>query len=137
MPVGENLGVSANEFVSAFEMLKMVREIGELEPVAGPEGNGPATYFRFPGAAGTVGVITPMSHNYCERCNRMRLTADGKLRPCLFGSLETNLRDPLRAGQSLVPLIEETLRIKPERHYLVQGSAEGSGGLLALSQVGG
>jgi cyclic pyranopterin phosphate synthase len=67
----------------------------------------------------------------------MRLTADGKLRPCLFGSLGTNLRDPLRAGQSLVPLIEETLRIKPERHYLVQGSAEGSGGLLALSQVGG
>jgi cyclic pyranopterin phosphate synthase len=67
----------------------------------------------------------------------MRLTADGKLRPCLFGSLETNLRDPLRAGQPLEPLIEETLRIKPERHHLVQGSAQGSGGLLALSQVGG
>jgi cyclic pyranopterin phosphate synthase len=137
MPVGENLGVSANEFVSAFEMLRLVREIGALEPVPGPEGNGPATYFRFPGAAGTVGVITPMSHNYCERCNRMRLTADGKLRPCLFGSLETNLRDALRAGEPLEPLIEETLRIKPERHHLVQGSAQGSGGLLALSQVGG
>jgi cyclic pyranopterin phosphate synthase len=67
----------------------------------------------------------------------MRLTADGKLRPCLFGHIETNLRDPLRAGESLVPLIEHTLRIKPERHYLVQGSATGSGGLLALSQVGG
>jgi GTP 3',8-cyclase len=137
MPVGENLGVSANEFVSAWEMLDRVRNIGAIEPVPGPPGNGPATYFRLPGARGTVGVITPMSHNYCERCNRMRLTADGKLRPCLFGSIETNLRDPLRAGQSLVPLIEETLRIKPERHNLVQGSAVGSGGLLALSQVGG
>jgi hypothetical protein len=47
------------------------------------------------------------------------------------------LRDPLRAGQPLEPLIEHTLAIKPERHYLVQGSAAGSGGLLALSQVGG
>ncbi|MCI0434695.1 MAG: GTP 3',8-cyclase MoaA [Gemmatimonadetes bacterium] len=137
MPVGENLGVSAGEFVSALEMLERVRRIGALEPVAGPEGNGPATYFRFPAAAGTVGVITPMSHNYCERCNRMRLTADGRLRPCLFGHIETNLRDPLRRSEPLVPLIEHTLRIKPERHHLVQGSASGSGGLLALSQVGG
>jgi cyclic pyranopterin phosphate synthase len=137
MPVGENLDVSADEYLSAFEMLERVRSIGDIEPVSGPPGNGPATYFRFPGARGTVGVITPMSHNYCDRCNRMRLTADGKLRPCLFGHIETNLRDPLRAGESLVPLIEHTLRIKPERHYLVQGSATGSGGLLALSQVGG
>ena len=137
MPVAENLGVSAHEFVSAFEMLESLRSIGELEPVAGPDGNGPATYFRFAGAAGTVGVITPMSHNYCDRCTRMRLTADGKLRPCLFGDIETNLRDPLRNGDPLEPLIEHTLRIKPERHHLVRGSAAGSGGLLALSQVGG
>ncbi len=137
MPVGENLDVSANEYVSAPEMLKRLRGIGELAPVDGPKGNGPATYFQFPGAPGTVGVITPMSHNYCDTCNRMRLTADGKLRPCLFGDLHTNLRDPLRAGEALEPLIEETLRIKPERHNLVQGSDEGSGGLLALSQIGG
>ena len=100
-------------------------------------GNGPAAYFRFPGAAGTVGVITPMSHNFCDGCNRMRLTADGMLRPCLFGDLQTNLRDPLRAGLDLIPLIRHTLRIKPERHDLVQGSASGSGGLIALSQTGG
>ncbi|MGH7505439.1 MAG: GTP 3',8-cyclase MoaA, partial [Longimicrobiales bacterium] len=137
MPVGENLDVSAREFVSAREMLDAVRAIGALHPVAGPAGNGPATYFHYDGARGTVGVITPMSHNYCERCNRMRLTADGRLRPCLFGSIETNLRDPLRAGEPLAPLIERTLAIKPERHYLVQGSDAGSGGLLALSQVGG
>ncbi len=137
MPVGENLGVSASEYVPALEMLERVRRIGALEPVAGPEGNGPATYFRFPDAAGTVGVITPMSHNYCDRCNRMRLTANGRLRPCLFGDIETDLRDPLRRGEPLEPLIEHTLRIKPERHHLVQGSASGSGGLLALSQVGG
>jgi cyclic pyranopterin phosphate synthase len=137
MPVGENLGISAEEFVSAFEMLDRLRALGSLLPVTGPAGNGPATYFSLPGAAGTVGVITPMSHNYCERCNRMRLTADGRLRPCLFGSIETDLRGPLRRGEPLEPAIEETLRIKPERHHLVRGRADGSGGLLALSQVGG
>jgi GTP 3',8-cyclase len=137
MPTGENLSVSANEYISAYDMLKRVRRIGELEPVEGPDGNGPATYFRFPDAPGTVGVITPMSHNYCDRCNRMRLTADGQLRPCLFGDIQTNLRDPLRRGEPLEPLVRHTLAIKPERHHLVQGSAQGSGGLLALSQVGG
>ena len=137
MPVGENLGISASEFVSAIEMLQRLRRIGALEPVAGPAGNGPATYFQYPNARGSVGVITPMSHNFCDRCNRMRLTADGHLRPCLFGDIQTNLRDPLRRGEPLEPLIQHTLTIKPERHHLIQGSAAGSGGLLALSQVGG
>ena len=137
MPTGSNLDLSANSFVSCQEALARVRAIDQLEPVDGPFGNGPADYYRFPGAPGTVGVITPMSHNYCHRCNRMRLTAAGQLRPCLFGEIETNLRDHLRAGQDLRPLIEETLQIKPERHYLVQGSEIGSGGLVALSQTGG
>jgi cyclic pyranopterin phosphate synthase len=137
MPLGASLDVSMDEYVPASEMLARVRAIGDLQPDSGPGGNGPARYFRFRDAPGTVGVITPMSHNYCDTCNRMRLTADGNLRPCLFGSIQTNLRDPLRAGRDIRPLIEETLRIKPERHALVQGSAAGSGGLLALSQVGG
>jgi cyclic pyranopterin phosphate synthase len=137
MPTGANLDLSENQFVSCAEALRTVKEIDELEPVAGPFGNGPARYDQFPDAPGTIGVITPMSHNYCDRCNRMRLTADGQLRPCLFGHIQTNLRDPLRAGADIVPLIEQTLRIKPERHYLIQGSDLGSGGLVALSQTGG
>jgi cyclic pyranopterin phosphate synthase len=137
MPTGENLGVSRDEYVSSDEILASIGAVGELRPVAGPAGNGPARYFAFDGAPGTVGVITPMSHNYCGTCNRMRLTADGQLRPCLFGDLQTNLRDPLRRGEPIEPLIRQTLRIKPERHWLVQGSDAGSGGLAALSQVGG
>ena len=137
MPTGDNLDVSRDEYVSSDEMLGRIAALGDLLPVPGPGGNGPATYYAFPGAPGTVGVITPMSHNYCDRCNRMRLTADGQLRPCLFGSIQTNLRDPLRRGESIVPLVRATLRIKPERHHLVRGSAEGSGGLAALSEVGG
>ena len=137
MPTGSNLDLSRDSFIPCAEALDRLRGLGELEPVPGPWGNGPATYYRFPGAPGTVGVITPMSHNYCERCNRMRLTADGQLRPCLFGHLQTNLRDPLRRGEDLRPLIAETLLTKPERHWLVQGSDVGSGGLIALSQTGG
>jgi cyclic pyranopterin phosphate synthase len=137
MPTGSNLDLSQENYVSCQEALRRVRKIGQLEPAQGPTGNGPATYYRFAGAPGTIGVITPMSHNFCDRCNRMRLTADGQLRPCLFGSLQTNLRDPLRRGEELTPLIEHTLRVKPERHWLVQGSTMGSGGLVALSQTGG
>lgn len=137
MPTGSNLELSANQFIACTEALRRIEAIDALEAVEGPFGNGPARYHRFPGAPGTIGVITPMSHNYCDRCNRMRLTADGQLRPCLFGEIQTNLRDPLRAGEDLVPLVEETLEIKPERHYLIQGSDVGSGGLVALSQTGG
>jgi len=137
MPTTSNLELSAERYVSCREALRRVRSLGDLESVAGPTGNGPATYYRFPGAPGTVGVITPMSHNFCDRCNRMRLTADGQLRPCLFGDIQTNLRDPLRRGEELLPLIEETLRVKPERHELVQGGDAGSGGLVALAQTGG
>lgn len=137
MPTGENLDVQKDEFLSADEILERIGRIGKLEPVAGPKGNGPARYFAFEDAPGTIGVITPMSHTYCDRCNRMRLTADGQLRPCLFGEIQTNLRDPLRRGEPIEPLVRQTLRIKPERHWLMHGTDQGSGGLLALSQVGG
>ena len=137
MPVEDNLDLSADGYISSDEMLGRLSGIGLLEPDPGPGGNGPATYFRFPGARGTVGVITPMSHNYCDRCNRMRLTADGRLRPCLFGDIEVDLRRALRAGESITPLVRNALAVKPLRHDLVQGSSAGSGGLRALSQVGG
>lgn len=137
MPTESNLELSASGFLSCDEALARIAEVDALRPVPGPPGNGPATYFSLPGARGTVGVITPMSHNFCSRCNRMRLTADGQLRPCLFGTVQTPLRDALRRGEALEPLISETLRIKPEKHLLVRGSSEGSGGLIALSQTGG
>ncbi len=137
MPTESNLRLSRDRFLSCDEALDAVRAVGELVPAAGPAGNGPATYYRFLGAPGTIGVITPMSHNFCGSCNRMRLTADGQLRPCLFGTLQTPLREALRADAPIAPLIRKTLRIKPERHMLVQGSAAGSGGLVALSQTGG
>jgi GTP 3',8-cyclase len=137
MPTGANLDVSDRETVTSDEILSRIASLGEIRRVAGPAGNGPARYYAYPDAPGTIGVITPMSHTYCDTCNRLRLTADGQLRPCLFGDVQTDLRTALRRGEALEPLIRETLRIKPERHWLVQGSASGSGGLSALSEVGG
>lgn len=136
MPTEENLWLS-ERFISADELLSQLENTQELRPVEGPLGNGPARYFQFDGAPGTIGVITPLSHNYCNRCNRMRLTADGRLRTCLFGTHEIDLRAPLRETGDVLPAVEEALAGKPERHLLRIGTASGSGGLAALSQVGG
>lgn len=136
MPVGANLDLG-EAFISSDEMLERVRSLGETEPVPGPIGNGPARYYRFPGAPGTLGVITPLTHNYCMRCNRVRLLADGQVRTCLFGTHQVDLRAAVRTGEPLEPLILQALAEKPERHYLEPGSDVGSGGLRALSEVGG
>ncbi len=138
MPVHENLGVQRDAYVSADEILERVREIGDLRPVSGPGGNGPARYFAFPGAPGAVGVISPLSHDYCERCNRVRLTADGRLRLCLFGDYEVDLRTPLRAGASedeIAGLLRAAMLIKPERHHLRLG--ETASRMRAFSEIGG
>ena len=135
MPVGDLRELTWEHVVPSDEVLARVAALGPLEPAEGPaRGNGPARYYRLAGAPGTIGVITPMTHTYCETCNRVRLTADGRLRTCLFGDHEVNLRDPLRAGAPLEPLFRQALAEKPREHALLQMKI---GGLRALSQVGG
>ncbi|MBV8073987.1 MAG: GTP 3',8-cyclase MoaA [Candidatus Eremiobacteraeota bacterium] len=124
MPVEDNLDLQRESYVSADEILARIGEIEELRPVEGPGGNGPARYFAFAGARGAVGVISPLSHDYCERCNRVRLTADGRLRLCLFGDHHIDLRSPVRAGASrddLIEIFRGSMFIKPERHHLRLG----------------
>jgi cyclic pyranopterin phosphate synthase len=135
MPVGEMRDLTWEHVVPSEEILRRLEAISPLEPVIGPErGNGPARYFQLQGARGTIGVITPMSHTYCGSCNRVRLTADGRLRTCLFGDDEVDLRTPLREGLPLEPFFRSALASKPEQHHLLQMQV---GGLRALSQVGG
>ncbi|MEA2706145.1 MAG: 3,8-cyclase [Gemmatimonadaceae bacterium] len=135
MPVGEMRELTWDHVVPTEEILVSLQTLGDLEPVAGPQrGNGPARYYRLPGALGTIGVITPMSHTYCGSCNRVRLTADGRLRTCLFGDDEVDLRTPLRSGLPLEPFFRNALSTKPKEHHLLQMNV---GGLRALSQVGG
>jgi len=122
MPVaGED---NAPRFVSATEMRRRLEPMGKLEPCLPSVGNGPAKYFRLPDAKGTIGFITPISEHFCFDCNRMRLTADGKLRPCLLSDYEIDLKKPLRDGISkagLKKLFKKAVADKPLRHQLAEG----------------
>jgi GTP 3',8-cyclase len=134
MPVS---GDASLGFVSVKEMKKRLDSIGKMEPVKMEVGNGPAKYYRFPGAAGTVGFITPVTEHFCYQCNRLRLTADGKLRLCLLNEDEIDLKEPLRSGASideLKTLIENAIAKKPKGHHLAEGTIHKG---RPFSQVGG
>ncbi|MHB8177291.1 MAG: GTP 3',8-cyclase MoaA [Vulcanimicrobiaceae bacterium] len=138
MPAHENLELQRDTYIGADEIIEHVSRNHDLLPVAGPGGNGPARYFGYAGAPGAVGVISPLSHDYCERCNRVRLSADGRLRLCLFGDQHVDLRTAVRTGASeaeLAALLAGAMLIKPERHHLRLGEA--SSRMRALSEIGG
>jgi cyclic pyranopterin phosphate synthase len=138
MPVLENLADQRELYVSSDEILDRIRASDALAPVAGPGGNGPARYFSGDGWRGAVGVISPLSHEYCERCNRVRLSADGRLRLCLFGDHEIDFRTPVREGAGLdeiASLFRGGMLIKPERHHLRLGEAASR--MRAFSEIGG
>jgi cyclic pyranopterin phosphate synthase len=135
MPVGDLRELTWEHVVPSEEILKRLNAIAPLAAAPGPaKGNGPAAYYKWADARGSIGVITPMTHTYCASCNRVRLTADGRLRTCLFGDHEVDLRAPLRAGQPLEAFFRQALADKPKEHALLQMKV---GGLRALSQVGG
>ena len=135
MPVGGLRELTAEHIMPSEEVLERASVLGSLEAGGGPaRGNGPASYYHFSGAPGSIGVITPMTHTYCGSCNRVRLTADGRLRTCLFGDHEVDLRTPLRAEEPLEAYFRRALAEKPKEHALLQLRV---GGLRALSEVGG
>jgi cyclic pyranopterin phosphate synthase len=127
------------EFVPSIELRQHISLLGKLEPCASVTGNGPAMYYRLAGAKGTIGFISPHTEtSFCSRCNRMRLTPDGKLRPCLLGEDEIDLKMPLRNNASmeeLKRLILKAVASKPEHHHLGGGNVR----LVnrKMSQIGG
>ena len=141
MPTESNRHLQPEEFVSADLARQRIEErFGRLEPVsareAGPR-TGPAKAFRVPGAVGTVGFITPLSHTFCAECNRLRLTARGELRLCLFADRVYPLRPLLAKADSEAALESEILRVlqeKPAEHMLTQGNY---GNLVSFMQIGG
>ena len=138
MPVEDNVGLQRDAYISATEVLERISAIGTLRAVDGPGGNGPARYFALPDARGAVGVISPLSHDYCDRCNRVRLSADGRLRLCLFGEHHIDLRTPVREGAStdeLAAIFRGAMFIKPERHHLQLGETQSA--MRAFSEIGG
>ncbi|MEW6400590.1 MAG: GTP 3',8-cyclase MoaA [Chloroflexota bacterium] len=123
MPVGnaQDWGVGfplqPERYISIHEMQAQLSTFN-LQPSTTPMGNGPARTFRIPGALGTIGFISPLGEHFCQNCNRLRLTADGSLRPCLLLDGEINLRHALRNGEPLLPLIQSAVDAKPEGHEL-------------------
>jgi cyclic pyranopterin phosphate synthase len=113
---------NAEKMVSIQEIKEAIeKELGALEPCGTSDGHGPAKYFRLPAATGTIGFIGPVTHAFCDTCNRFRLTADGKLRPCLLRDDEIDLRAPLRRGAStaeLEALMVSAAAMKKDRHTM-------------------
>ncbi|MFZ7127320.1 MAG: GTP 3',8-cyclase MoaA [Desulfobacterales bacterium] len=118
MPIG-TLRFKTDPYISTDEIRRRVGGIGQLIPVEHSPGDGPAERYRFPGAKGEIGFISPISHHFCGTCNRLRLTASGGLRACLLSDKETDLKTLIRAGgsdASIRRVFEEVARAKPERH---------------------
>ena len=150
MPVGNSSGacgrgwgeqdvVSCDEICEAINERAQAEGLGSLVPVEGssrPEGGGPARYWEFPGAQGTVGFISPLSRHFCGECNRLRLTSEGMLRPCLFSDEEFDAREVLRNGSDddVRALIEQALGSKPEEH--TQGD-HANATITNMNEIGG
>ncbi len=115
---GEGFPAQPDRYISVQEMQSRLSTF-ELEPVTTPVGNGPARTFRIPNALGTVGFISPLGEHFCQNCNRLRLTADGYLRPCLLLDGEINVRDAVRAGKPLLPFLQQAVDVKPQGHELL------------------
>ncbi len=120
MPVSLTEMLSEKNFLPIAEVLSLLKREDELEPMSESLGFGPAKYFRLKKRGVTVGLIGALSDlHFCERCNKMRLTCDGKLRPCLGNHLETDLKPGLRPAiddEKLRALFRSTLAQKPSEH---------------------
>jgi cyclic pyranopterin phosphate synthase len=119
MPVGQSSRWSLEQFVSVGELQAMVEKFVPLEPVQSGPTEGPAQRFKLRDGAGEIGFIGAISHHFCATCNRLRLTADGKLRSCLFSDDEVDLKIPLRQGSAdsyILSLMEGAVAQKPCGH---------------------
>lgn len=134
MPIGEAARWPRSRFVPADAVLAAVRE---LEPVAsdggGPARDGVAELFSAPGWAGRVGLIRPMSHRFCAGCTRIRVTADGRLKPCLHSADEVDLRR--LSGEALRDAILAGIALKPAHHGM--DGTHASDSARAMNEIGG
>jgi len=124
-------------FISGREILERAQmELGNLKPVEKEDPAAPADEFKFDGAPGTFGVITPVSEPFCARCSRLRLTADGKIHPCLLTDLDVPVKDAIRS-EDPIPAIHkvlwETARIKPAAGLTLPEESRNR----TMSQIGG
>jgi cyclic pyranopterin phosphate synthase len=140
MPIGNSQLFGDRGWIASEELRQRIRERWGLNE-SQVRGNGPADVFQIPGAIGTLGFISQMSECFCDRCNRMRLSADGWLRPCLLNqSNQIDLKTPLRAGANLVELrqqVSQLLALKPEINFKQRESGTIGAYSRTMSQIGG
>ncbi len=125
------------EFVPSSEIRQSIVSLGTLEPCSPITGNGPTRSYRLPGAKGTIGFISPLSEPFCSACNRLRLTSNGQLCPCLLSDGGIDLKGPLRnnaTAQQLKNLILKAISSKPKHHHLADGIVPVKHN---MSQIGG
>lgn len=145
MPVGEKNSWQKEQFIRAEDIKNIISELGVLTPFHKEHGEGPARMFDLlshDNKKGAVGFISPISHHFCDQCNRLRLTSEGKLRSCLLNDKETDLKWLLRGGASdpeIIESIRRTILDKPQGHTLQNDLAEDGrpscGG--KMSRIGG
>lgn len=140
MPIGNAKLFNERAWVPSEELRQRIdKTFGLIE--SSVRGNGPADIFQIPGAKGTLGFISQMSECFCDSCNRMRLSADGWLRPCLLNETDQiDLKTALRSGVDLVQLREQVkklLIIKPEINFKQRDSQTSSTYSRTMSQIGG
>ena len=126
------------QYVSNEEVLDALRTRFDLIPIETAESS-TSRVFQIPGARGRVGVINPISHKFCAGCNRLRLTANGALVPCLSDNYEYDLKTPLRAGASdeeLIAHVQAALAHKPQQSDF-EGRVQRGGSLRIMAQIGG
>ena len=141
MPIGNDELFSDRGWISSESIRQQIRAKWGLTD-AQVQGNGPADVFTIPGAQGTLGFISQMSECFCDRCNRMRLSADGWLRPCLLNETgQLDLKTALRNGVSTKELrsqVQDLLALKPEINYKGRESGSTTGSYhRTMSQIGG
>lgn len=137
MPIGHG-GVEAGFSIEEVKHL-LEKAGGSLKPSIGGKGNGPAKYYHFTGAKGSFGFITPLTEHFCEACNRIRLTADGKFRPCLLSNQEVDVKQALRIGASddkIAAIFMKAIVEKPASHTLCRSSGHNNFHR-KMSQIGG
>lgn len=120
MPVGLVAYGFKEHYMSAAQAMDRIPGLVPADETR--SGQGPAVYYRLPGAIGRIGFIAALSHNFCKECNRIRLTADGKIKPCLNSDLEVDLKPALRENKgSLRMALEWAIGLKPQRHHMDNG----------------
>lgn len=135
MPIGEGKKYTS---VSNDEIKKIIEKDFKLKPIDKKNGSGPAKYYEIHGGLGTIGFISAMSHEFCNECNRIRITPEGFLKLCLHSNKGINLRELIRQGitnEELRNILKDNIFNKPDRHHFKENTDDAD--VRLMSQIGG